>query len=60
MSPPAHEVKDGQQVLPDEKDIVDINENRETSTMTLKVDKHGLPLIPQPSDHKDDPLVSVP
>lgn len=23
----------------------------------LKLDKHGLPLVPQPSDHKDDPLV---
>ena len=23
----------------------------------LKVDKHGLPLVPQPSDHPDDPLV---
>ncbi len=22
----------------------------------LKVDKHGLPLVPQPSDHADDPL----
>lgn len=25
----------------------------------LKLDEHGLPLVPQPSDHKDDPLVSV-
>jgi len=24
----------------------------------VKLDKHGLPLTPQPSDHKDDPLVS--
>lgn len=23
----------------------------------LKLDAHGLPLVPQPSDHKDDPLV---
>lgn len=23
----------------------------------LKLDKQGLPLVPQPSDHKDDPLV---
>lgn len=22
----------------------------------LKLDKHGLPMVPQPSDHKDDPL----
>jgi hypothetical protein len=24
---------------------------------TLKLDERGLPLVPQPSDHKDDPLV---
>lgn len=24
----------------------------------LKLDEHGLPLVPQPSDHKDDPLVN--
>lgn len=59
MSPPADEVQDGQQVFPDEKNIVDINENRKTSTSVLKLDKHGLPLVPQPSDHKDDPLVSI-
>lgn len=23
-----------------------------------KLDKHGLPLVPQPTDRKDDPLVS--
>lgn len=23
----------------------------------LKLDSNGLPLVPQPSDHKDDPLV---
>lgn len=23
---------------------------------TLKLDRHGLPLVPQPSDHEDDPL----
>jgi hypothetical protein len=27
------------------------------SSPTLKLDAHGLPLVPQPSDHKDDPLV---
>ena len=25
----------------------------------IKVDKRGLPLVPQPSDHPDDPLVSI-
>ena len=24
----------------------------------LKLDRNGLPLVPQPSDHADDPLVS--
>jgi hypothetical protein len=26
------------------------------SAVSLKLDKHGLPLVPQPSDHKMDPL----
>lgn len=26
-------------------------------TRPLKLDKNGLPMVPQPSDHKDDPLV---
>ena len=37
----------------------DIKVERDLSPMEerpLKLDKHGLPLIPQPSDHKDDPL----
>lgn len=37
------------------------NETERISSITehtaiLKLDKHGLPLVPQPSDHKDDPL----
>ena len=28
----------------------------EKSTVALKLDKHGFPLVPQPSDHKMDPL----
>ena len=31
-----------------------------SSNKTLKLDKHGLPMVPQPSDHEDDPLVSIP
>jgi hypothetical protein len=27
---------------------------------SLKLDENGLPLVPQPSDRKDDPLVRVP
>lgn len=26
----------------------------------LRLDKHGLPLVPQPTKHKDDPLASLP
>ena len=32
---------------------------KELITGHLKLDKHGLPLVPQPSDHKDDPLVKM-
>ena len=34
---------------------VDISQVEEKQT-ALKLDRHGLPLVPQPSDHKDDPL----
>ena len=27
-----------------------------SATSDLKLDKHGLPMVPQPSDHADDPL----
>jgi hypothetical protein len=29
-------------------------------TIALKLDQHGLPLVPQPSRFKDDPLVGNP
>ena len=32
---------------------------KEQSGTELKLDKHGLPLVPQPSDYKDDPLVQI-
>ena len=32
-------------------------EGKEVEERPLKLDKHGLPLVPQPSDHADDPLV---
>lgn len=57
MSSPTHDVEDGQ-VLAHEKETLEINGNEKASTQALKLDKHGLPLVPQPSDHKDDPLVS--
>ena len=28
------------------------------SSLNLRLDKRGLPLVPQPTPHKDDPLVS--
>lgn len=58
MSSQAREVENGQQALRLEKGHVDIDESGKLSTSALKLDKHGLPLVPQPSDHKDDPLVS--
>jgi hypothetical protein len=32
---------------------------KEVAAPQLKLDAHGLPLVPQPSDAKDDPLVSA-
>jgi hypothetical protein len=50
--------------LNDEKDVRTLHvEYSEDDSQTkhvhpdLKLDEHGLPLVPQPSDHKDDPLV---
>jgi hypothetical protein len=36
-----------------------LNGDKETKPRPedTKVDKHGLPLVPQPSDNEDDPLV---
>jgi hypothetical protein len=34
------------------------NEDPERQSTDLKLDNHGLPLVPQPSRFKDDPLVS--
>jgi hypothetical protein len=31
----------------------------EANVPGLKLDRQGLPLVPQPSDHKDDPLVRL-
>jgi len=30
-----------------------------TNELHLRLDKHGLPLVPQPSTYKDDPLVKT-
>lgn len=32
----------------------------EMEARSLRLDKYDLPLVPQPSQHKDDPLVSTP
>jgi hypothetical protein len=34
----------------------DVSQTKEVHP-DMKLDAHGLPLIPQPSDHEDDPLV---
>jgi hypothetical protein len=51
--------------LNDEKDIqtLHVESSSEDEAQTkgvrpeLKLDENGLPLVPQPSDHPDDPLV---
>ena len=59
MSPSTHDIEDGQKVRPHEKDTLGVDGERKETTPVLQLDKHGLPLVPQPSDHKDDPLVSI-
>ncbi len=41
-----------------ETDIRDSNEV--DAAADLRLDRHGLPLIPQPTQHDDDPLVCHP
>jgi hypothetical protein len=41
-----------------ELDINDPQKLKEDDPSDLRLDKHGLPLVPQPTRHKDDPLVS--
>ena len=36
---------------------VDSEVHKYAAQSSLKLDANGLPLVPQPSDHKDDPLV---
>ena len=40
-----HDDVDGKEMKPDAQNV--------------KLDKHGYPLVPQPSDNKDDPLVGI-
>lgn len=42
-----------------EKGQEEHRESVKESLPDIKLDKHGLPLLPQPSNHDDDPLVSL-
>lgn len=37
----------------------EVDENDKPIEHQYRLDKNGLPLVPQPSDHKHDPLVSL-
>lgn len=43
--------------IADEKNAGSMHDHGESR---VKLDKHGLPLVPQPTDNDDDPLVSQP
>lgn len=45
---------------PERRSSNDENIFRNTSAAELRLDSNGLPLVPQPSKFKDDPLVSFP
>jgi hypothetical protein len=42
-----------------EEERIEAMDEKRIPTSNLKLDADGLPLEPQPSDHKDDPLVRV-
>ncbi len=46
--------------LADPTDVEKINQEelQGKENPSLRLDKHGLPLVPQPTSYKDDPLVS--
>jgi hypothetical protein len=37
-----------------------VEDEAQIKSSDLKLDENGLPLVPQPSDHEDDPLVYHP
>jgi hypothetical protein len=41
----------------DSETVHEMETVKDPDSSHLKLDVHGLPLVPQPSDHKDDPLV---
>jgi hypothetical protein len=59
-----HAVHDEDQVAPnglvDARDLEKSNQDEleGKENPSLRLDKHGLPLMPQPTSYKDDPLVS--
>ena len=50
-------MEEGKKSALDAADSVPEIEDQRNVMADLKVDKHGLPLSPQPSDRRDDPLV---
>jgi hypothetical protein len=54
----ARHMEDGNSISPSASEKVrGVGVEDGSETQNLKLDKHGLPLNPQPSDRKDDPLV---
>lgn len=47
----AQDHKDTAEMLDEHHEVKDPDQSR------LKLDKRGVPLVPQPSNHRDDPLV---
>lgn len=56
MAEVAHQ---GDLCLPAKKKDRDVAREKDTQERPIKLDSKGLPLVPQPSDRKDDPLVRV-
>ncbi len=54
----AEAMSTGVGVVDSERDLNHPEELKGGEGLNLRLDKHGLPLSPQPTSHKDDPLVS--
>ena len=44
-------------LAPERQESFDEDKTTKPHPDDVKLDKHGLPLVPQPSDNEDDPLV---
>jgi hypothetical protein len=44
-------------LAPERQESFDEDKTTKSHPDDVKLDKHGLPLVPQPSDNQDDPLV---